>query len=415
MAVSVVAAPVAVAAPAGQERIDRRLIAVLTGGHLFDDINQGAVPAMLPFFLSDRHLSYAAVSGLVLAGTIASSVVQPAFGHWADRRSVSWLAPLGVFTAGLGVALAGVAPTYWLAFLCIAVSGVGVAAFHPEASRMANYASGTRRATGMSFFSVGGNLGFALGPLVATPLLVAFGLRGTTFLVLPAACMAVVMLAHAKRFGELRRAVTIRRSRSLEEATDAWNPFARLTAAVICRSIVFYGLNTFIPLYWIANLHASKAEAGFALGLFGLTGAAGTLIGGRLADRFGRRIVVAASLSLLCPAILALLLAPAAWIGLLLLVPVALTLYASNSVMVVMGQELLPNHIGTASGVTLGLAITIGGLTVPLLGHGADLYGIHAALLGVAFLPIAAVSLALTLPTRRVLVHEAPRYNALRA
>jgi len=192
---------------------------------------------------------------------------------------------------------------------------------------------------GMSFFSVGGNLGFAFGPLIATPLLLAFGLRGAALLIFPATVMALIMAAHGRRFADLRQTVTARRSHLAEHLQDAWKPFSRLTAAITCRSIVFYGLNTFIPLYWIANLHASKAAAGFALTLFAGTGALGTLIGGRLADRLGRRIIVAGSLAVLCPAILALLLAPSGWLAMICLVPVALTLYASNSVMVVMARS----------------------------------------------------------------------------
>ncbi|HEY8691712.1 MAG TPA: MFS transporter [Chloroflexota bacterium] len=381
--------------------IDRRLIGVLTAGHLFDDINQGAIAAMVPFFLTERHLSYAAVSALVLAGTIASSVVQPLFGHLADRRAAAWLAGAGVFVAGLGIALAGIAPTYLLSLLAVGLSGIGVAAFHPEATRLANYASGNRRATGISFFSVGGNIGFAIGPLLATPLLLAFGLRGTVLLIIPSSLAAVTLLWHAPRFASLRRTVTARRAAGRETAVDQWRPFARLTATVVCRSIVFFGLNTFIPIYWIAVLHQSKAQAGLALTLFGVAGATGTLAGGRLADRFGRGNVVRVSLGLLCPAMLLLLLAGSGPLALILLVPVALTLYASNSVMVVMGQEYLPNHLGTASGVTLGLAMTIGGLMVPLLGLAADSYGVHTALTGLALLPLLAAGLALTLPVTR--------------
>src|SRR5947209_18283589 len=134
-------------------------MAVLSTGHMFTDIAQGSIPALLPFLISRDHLSYAAASALVLAATIASSVIQPLFGHISDRRSLPWLMPLGPALGGLGVALAGLAPTYGLTLAAVVLSGVGVAAFHPEGSRFANYVSGSRRASGMSLFSVGGNLG----------------------------------------------------------------------------------------------------------------------------------------------------------------------------------------------------------------------------------------------------------------
>src|SRR3954469_22928203 len=144
--------------------LDRRSMAVPSGGDTFTDMGQGAIPAMLPFMIAGRGYSYAAASALVLAATVSSSIVQPLFGAASDRRSLPWLMPGGLAVTGIGLGLSGIAPTYGLTFAAILVSGLGVAAFHPEASRFANYVSGDRRATGMSLFSVGGNAGFALGP-----------------------------------------------------------------------------------------------------------------------------------------------------------------------------------------------------------------------------------------------------------
>ncbi|MBV9049331.1 MAG: MFS transporter, partial [Solirubrobacterales bacterium] len=144
--------------------VDARGIVTLGCGHGCVDMAQGAVPALLPFMIHQRHYSYAAASALVLAMTITSSLIQPVFGHFADRRSLPLLLPGGVLVAGVGIALAGAVNTYALTFAAVALAGVGVGAYHPEAARYANYVSGERRATGMSLFSVGGNLGFALGP-----------------------------------------------------------------------------------------------------------------------------------------------------------------------------------------------------------------------------------------------------------
>src|SRR5919202_3214992 len=176
-----------------RKHVDRRAMAALSAGHLFTDLNQGAVAALIPFLVDERGLSLAAAGTLVLAATVSSSVVQPLFGVFSDNRPLPVLMPLGVVLAGIGMSLVGVAPSYPLILLCVVVSGIGVAAFHPEAARFANYVSGARRARGMSFFSVGGNAGFALGPAITTPLVLAFGLHGTLFLVLPAALMAAVL------------------------------------------------------------------------------------------------------------------------------------------------------------------------------------------------------------------------------
>src|SRR6266508_5184600 len=133
----------------------RRVIALLATAHLFDDINQGVIPALIPFFVAERGFTIAAAAGLVFSSNISSSILQPLFGHLADRRSAPWLIPSGLLLAGTGVALAGIAPTYALVLGAVAVTGVGVAAFHPEAARQVYAHSGGRRATAMSFFAVG--------------------------------------------------------------------------------------------------------------------------------------------------------------------------------------------------------------------------------------------------------------------
>ena len=152
-------------------------MAVLSLAHVFDDINQSFLPALLPFLVLQRGFTNEKAAFLMLAASVASSVVQPAIGYLADRRSIPWLIPIGMFFAAAGVAVAGVMPSYVGIIVVVTISGIGVAAFHPEAARYANYVSGVKKATGMSFFAVGGNVGFALGPILATPLLIAFGPR----------------------------------------------------------------------------------------------------------------------------------------------------------------------------------------------------------------------------------------------
>ncbi len=374
----------------------RRAIAFLAAAHLFDDLNQGVVPALLPFFIAERRYTIAAAGGLVLAATLTSSVLQPLFGLLADRRGAPWLVPSGLFVAGAGVAAAGLAPTYPLAFLSVAVSGVGVAAFHPEAARQVYAASGTKRATAMSLFGVGGNAGFAIGPALATPLQIAFGLKGTVFLILPVLVMAVVLLL-ARSVAAGGRPAAVRIPVTTEDP-DRWAPFARLSGAVVCRAIVFYGLNTFIPLYWITRFARSKSEAATALTVMLTTGVVGTLAGGWLADRFGRRVVISGSLTVLFPLLVLLVAAQSAAAALLLLVPIGLALFAPFSVMTVLGQEYLPGRVGTASGVTVGLAVSLGGLAAPILGRVADIHGVRAALAALVFVPLVGAAIAFTLP-----------------
>lgn len=380
-------------------KMDRRSVAVLTTGHFFTDFCQGAVPALLPFFIAEHHFSYTAAAGFVFAASITSSILQPLFGHFADHRSVPWIIPVGLLITGVGLAVAGIAPSYKLIWLVIAFSGIGVAAFHPEAARLMKYASGEQRITGMSVFAVGGNGGFAAGPLFTTALIVYFGLRSTLLLVVPAAVIAIVFASQLPQFSKFDRNPDKRRVTIAPTMRhDAWGSFTRLTATVMCRSVIFFGLYTFLPLYWSEVLHQPKAAGGIPLAILLICGAMGTLIGGWLADKYGCRRVVVTGLSVLTPLLLAFVTLGNASAATVLLLPIGLALFAPFSVLVVMGQEYLPNHVGTASGVTLGLAVSVGGLTTPLIGWIADQYGIHAALTVIAFLPMLAAALAFTLP-----------------
>ena len=376
--------------------VDRRAMATLSAGHMFTDIAQGAIPALLPFMIAKDHLSYAAASALILAATISSSVIQPLFGHVSDRMSLPWLMPLGPALGGLGVALAAWAPNYGLTFAAIVLSGLGVAAFHPEGSRFANYVSGARRASGMSLFSVGGNVGFALGPVLVTPLILAFGLHGTSFVLVPTILMAAVLVHELPHLKGFRSDLVGGRVRK-HDHHEAWGPFALLAGVIALRSFVYFGLVTFIPLYYVADLHASKAYGNTALAAMLLGGAAGTLIGGPLADRIGRRTVLTGSMLLLPPLIVGFLVSGPVLAVAFAALAGAVTI-ATFAVTIVMGQEYLPGRLGVAAGVTIGLSIGLGGVGAPLLGLIADAHGLHAVFDVLVVLPLLALALTWTLP-----------------
>jgi len=281
------------------------------------------------------------------------------------------------------------------------MSGLGVAAYHPEASRFANYVAGEKRATAMSFFSVGGNAGFALGPVLVTPLALAFGLGGTPLVALLPAVAAVLIARELGRLKGFRPAAVAAHDHGAEDAEpDQWRPFGLLSAAVAARSVVYFGLMTLVPLYFVNELDTSEATANAALTVMLAAGAVGTLIGGRLADRFGRRVVLRTSMAVLTPLMVVLLLGGVGVaIGALALIGAATI--ATFSVTVVMGQEYLPSRLGIASGVTLGLAIGFGGLGAALLGALADATSLRTALEVVAVLPLPALALAMALPEGR--------------
>jgi FSR family fosmidomycin resistance protein-like MFS transporter len=380
--------------------VDERAMAALSAGHLFTDVNQGAVAALVPFLVAERGLSLAAAGSLVLAATLSSSIVQPLFGHFSDWRPIPVLMPLGVVLGGLGIALAGVAPSYPLIFLCIVLSGLGVAAFHPESARFANYVSGSRRASGMSFFSIGGNAGVALGPAITTPLVIFFGLPGTLFLVLPASLMGLVLLYELPRLLSFRPGTVEVVAGDKEVNTTAhWSPFARMIGAVAIRSFVYFGLITFVAEYYVRVLGASPAVGNAALSVMLFAGGAGTLLGGALADRFGRRAVLVGSMLLLSPLIYAFTLS-GPLTGMIFLALVGAATIGTFGVTVVMGQEHLPGRIGVATGFTMGLSIGLGGVGAPIFGALADNYGLHTTMLAISALPFIGLLLALSLPGR---------------
>jgi MFS transporter, FSR family, fosmidomycin resistance protein len=304
-----------------------------------------------------------------------------------------------VMLGGVGIALVGVAPNYPLILICTVLSGLGVAAFHPESARFANYVSGARRARGMSFFSVGGNAGFALGPVISTPLVLLFGLPGTLFLALPALLMGLVLFYELPRLLSFRPEATEVAGEESVEEPERWGPFARMVAAVAVRSFVYFGLVTFVAEYYIRVFETSTALANTALSVMLFAGGAGTLLLGPLADRVGRRAVLVGSMLLLSPLIFVFTFSgPLS--GMVLLAFVGAATIGTFGVTVVMGQEYLPGRIGTAAGITLGFSIGLGGVGAPMFGAIADNYGLPVMMLTLAALPILGLALALSLPRR---------------
>jgi FSR family fosmidomycin resistance protein-like MFS transporter len=417
--VSAVTRPAGPAAAPAAGRIDVRAMSRLSLGHGCTDLCQGAVPALLPTLIAQRGLSLASATALVSFATIGSSIVQPLFGIWSDRLSAPLLAPLGVATAALGLGAVGLCHSYLALALALTVSGLGVALFHPEGARMAGVAGGGS-ARGMSYFSVGGNLGFALGPAAVLLVVGAIGLDASPLLALPGLAAAALLLAQTRRMHTAARAqAQTRRPRQPharaagedsvgnEAATAgahdapppaAWGPFTRLAGAAVSRTVAFFALQAFVPIYLIDQLHTSDSVGSVALVVMLASGAAGTLVGSRIADRWGRRLVLVWAM---LPLAVLLVLLPHTGVAACFALLVAIGFFADApfATTVVMGQNYLPGRAGLASGVTLGLAIGLGGLLATALGLLADATSVTTALATLpAFAAIAAL-LALSLPS----------------
>ena len=389
--------------------MNRRAAALLALSHLFTDINQGALPALLPLLIANNHWSYATAATLVLTANASSSLLQPVLGQLSDFYPSPWLVWAGLLVATLGISLLGIAPSFPYMLVCVGLSGLGSAAFHPEAARLMNIAAGDRQATAMSLLSFGGNSGFALGPLMATGLTLAFGLRGTVFLIVPAAVLSVILIYQIPSFARPTNAA--RNAMNQEPLEDAWGPFGWLTATIISRSVIFYGLNTFLPLYWVAILHQTRIAGGRALTVLLVSGAIGTLIGGRLSDRFGRMGTILTCLAIVPFLLMLLIRATTPALAYAALIPLGAILFAPFSVMVVLGQGYLPNRVAMASGVTMGLAGSIGGLAAPGLGWIADHRGMRASFWVLVGLSMVTLALAAKLHRRHV-VHLSGRGQA---
>src|SRR4051794_34774093 len=212
-------------------------MATLSAGHLATDFAGGALPALLPFLVDRFSLSYTLAGVIVLASTLSSSIVQPLFGLWSDRRGALWLLPTGVALAGVGIGLAANAPSYSLVVVCVVCSGLGIAAYHPEGSKFAAYASGLRRASGMSLFSIGGNVGYGLGPFLAGFLLTSLGLRGGFLLMIPCLAVSLALLALRPHLGALAPAHGTRVGGGGENRPRA---LALLLVVIAARSVAWF-------------------------------------------------------------------------------------------------------------------------------------------------------------------------------
>jgi FSR family fosmidomycin resistance protein-like MFS transporter len=384
--------------------LDKRAMTALSGGHLATDFAGGALPALLPFLVDRFDLNYAMAGLAILASAASSSLIQPLFGAWSDRKGAIWLLPSGVAVAGIGIALAAASPSYWLVLLFVLISGLGVAAFHPEGSKFAAYASGNRRASGMSYFSIGGNLGYALGPIVATPLVVAFGLTGGLLLALP--CLAVAaLLVRAMPFLSGFAPASGRPAVAPGER-DRIGALVLLLGVIAFRSVAWFGLITFVPL-WEVSIGNSAAHGNHLLSLMLLAGGLGTLAAGPIADRVGRRPVVITSMFLVGPLIVVYVLVGGV-IGAVALACVGICVIGTFGVSMVMAQEYLPHRIGMASGLSIGLSIGLGGIAAVALGALADSVDLETAMYAAAAAAVPAFLLAVLLPATRARRSLAP-------
>ena len=388
----------------------KRYLYLLSAGHLCTDLSGGALPALLPFLVLYYDLDYAAVGGLMFASSFLSSVIQPIFGYLANKLSQSWFLVAGVFLSGACFALTGFVSDYWAIFTVVALMGVGGSMFHPEAARLVHAVSGRNEGKAMGIFSVGGNGGFGIGPLLVVGAVTSFGMPGMVVFAVIAVMMSLLLI---RALPSLRRAVqdVSPATQPRETVRDGaiagkndWRQFSKLTIVIIFRAIAVSSLFSFLPLFCIHILGASEAAGSLVLSVLSLSGIVMTLWGGSLADRYGCVWTLRLCCILFVPLMIFITISTQIWMVYALLLPLSFCVSGAYSAYVVLGQRYLARSIGFASGVTMGLAFSIGGMLVPVLGWVADMYGLLAAMEVITACTIGAAACSFVLPEPEI--HE---------
>jgi FSR family fosmidomycin resistance protein-like MFS transporter len=345
-------------------RIDRRGIGMLAFGHLSVDLVQGAVPPLLPFLVRERGYSYAEAGSLLLFSSLGSSLLQPLLGAVADRVRSTWLIPAGPALAAVGIALVATADSYLATGAALGVASVGVAMYHPEAVRFADYVSRAsgRRGAGMSMFAVGGISGWALAPAIVTPAVILFGVPGVALVAIVPLFASLVLWAQLGYLGQFRPGhASVASARAAYEALgeSRWGAFTLAASAATARTGVQFGLQAFVPLYLWKVLDTSPGRANLVGSVLLATGAVGALFGGRIADRYGFRLLVVWSLAVAAPFVAALTFVTVPGVFVLMAL-IGLTMEANFYPLALAAQNAVSRHVGFSAGVTLGVSIGVG-------------------------------------------------------
>ncbi|MCA1962274.1 MAG: MFS transporter [Desulfomonile sp.] len=373
-----------------------KILLFLSLGHLITDIYQGALPTILPLLKERLGLSYTMAGAIMMAANFTSSVIQPLFGYLSDAKEKPIFLPLGCLCAGIGLSLVSLPSNVYLVLMLVILSGLGVASYHPEGYKTAHFFTGDKPATGMSVFSVGGNLGFALGPMIALSVVTHFGFDALPSISVLGIGFAVLSLVFWGMLSAPKPRAAKGAASSDVSGTTPYVSLALVIAIVVARSWAQMGLMAYIPFYYVDYLKGDPFYAGQLVSVFLFGGVAGTLLGSPLADRWGHRRFLRASLllsSLLLPMMFFLE-------GVQLVIALAvigMVLICTFTVTIVMAQQLLPGNLGIASGLMVGFAIGTGGLGVTILGLVADAFGVPFALKTIMALPVAGFLLSLLL------------------
>jgi MFS transporter, FSR family, fosmidomycin resistance protein len=381
------------------------ILAAITGSHLVNDMMQSLILALYPILKGQFQLSFAQVGLITLTYQLTASLFQPLIGLRTDRKPAPYSLPFGMGSTLCGLLLLAYAPNFAMVLCAAMLVGVGSAIFHPESSRIARLASGGRHGLSQSVFQVGGNTGTAIGPLIAAAVIVPNGRTSVAWFA-GAALIGIALLSYVSRWyrqqlvvqAGAKQAAAHRDAPALPTRTVAW-VVAVLLVLIFSKYFYIAGLSSFYTFYLMQKFQVSVQSAQLHLFGFLLASAAGTLIGGPVGDRIGRKPVIWASILGVAPFALVLPYADLGWTTVLTML-IGFVLSSAFSAILVYAQELMPHRIGTVSGLFFGFAFGMGGLGAAVLGVLADHTSIFWVYQVISFLPLLGIVAAL-LPSRR--------------
>ena len=362
--------------------------------HCINDFGQGSLAALIPFFIANFGLNYYQSASIIFCNTIVASVAQPILGYVADRWRVPWFIPVGFSITLVSISSIALATSYEMILALSLIAGLGAALFHPEAALLVNRMQSNELGNAMGRFAVGGSAGFALGPLLAGGVYVF----GAQFLWVFTAIALIGVLLYVYAFTGSAATDVVGESKSSAKSTNTgandWVSFGKLFFVIASRSILFSVLSIFIPILYITVINGEAGASSLALTMYFAMGAVLTYMGGALSDKLGFLKTVRLGYLIFLPSVLVFIFVPNIWGFFGAMIPMAFGIFSQYGPITVLGQKYLAKNAGFASGITLGLGITLGGLVAPYVGHLADIYDVQTALM--TLIPVGAVGLLMS-------------------
>ena len=385
-------------APTPKEVTGFRVLGAISVAHFLNDMIQSLILSIYPLLKGNFHLSFAQIGLITLTYQMTASILQPVVGMYTDKHPKPYSLALGMGFTLVGLLLLSVASHYGIVLFAAALVGTGSSIFHPESSRVARMASGGRHGLAQSIFQVGGNAGSAMGPLLAAWIIIPHGQTSIAWFSV-AALLAIVILWQIGNWYKRRRsemstkAGKSRHSHAVLPRRQVMFSIGILLLLIFSKYFYMASLSSYFTFYLISKFHLSIQDAQFQLFMFLFAVAVGTVLGGPIGDKVGRKWVIWASILGVAPFTLILPYANLFWTGVLSVV-IGIILASAFSAILVFAQELVPGKVGTISGLFFGFAFGMGGVGAAALGKLADMTDIYFVYQVCSFLPLLGLAAA---------------------